>query len=299
MKSGNLFWGLFLITLGSLYFLTEYNIINMSWDFIWNFWAAVFIFWGLQLLTKNTKIRIFIDGIFGIILAILIFGSVSNIIGVNNCCDDSKRYSNNVFSTDTDSTYVFADLEINGGAGSFILKDSTNKLIKGISQGDLGYYSFNEEKQTERVFLKINQLDEKIKHIRGDLRNRLEIKLNTSPVWNISLNVGASKNYIDLSNFKVQNFNLKCGVSKSEIKLGERFENTEIDVEMGVSSLQLLIPKETGCKIEGEMALVLKNLEGFTKNSDGSYYNKQYGNAKNRIIINMNSGVSKFKINTY
>lgn len=299
MKSGNLFWGLFLITLGSLYFLTEYNIINMSWDFIWNFWAAVFIFWGLQLLTKNTKIRIFIDGIFGIILAILIFGSVSNIIGGNNCCDDSKRYSNNVFSTDTDSTYIFADLEINGGAGSFILKDSTDKLIKGISQGDLGYYSFNEDKQTERVFLKINQLDEKIKHIRGDLRNRLEIKLNTSPIWNISLNVGASKNHIDLSNFKVQKLNLKCGVSKSEIKLGDRFENTEINVEMGVSSLQLLIPKETGCKIEGEMALVLKNLDGFSKSSDGNYYNKKYENAKNRIIININSGVSKFKINTY
>lgn len=299
MKSGNLFWGLFLITLGSLYFLTEYNIINMSWNFIWNFWAAVFIFWGLQLLTKNTKIRIFIDGIFGIILAILIFGSVSNIIGGNNCCDDSKRYSNNVFSTDTDSTYIFADLEINGGAGSFILKDSTDKLIKGISQGDLGYYSFNEDKQTERVFLKINQLDEQIKHIRGDLRNRLEIKLNTSPIWNISLNVGASKNHIDLSNFKVQKLNLKCGVSKSEIKLGDRFENTEINVEMGVSSLQLLIPKETGCKIEGEMALVLKNLDGFSKSSDGNYYNKKYENAKNRIIININSGVSKFKINTY
>jgi len=52
-------------------------------------------------------------------------------------------------------------------------------------------------------------------------------------------------------------------------------------------------------RLEGEMALVLKNLEGFTKSSDGNYYNKQYENAKNRIIININSGVSKFKINTY
>lgn len=299
MKSGQLFWGLFFIALGVLYFTSEYNLIIYNWEFIWNFWAVVFIFWGLQLLTKNTSGRLIVDGVFGIVLAILIFGSISNTFNGGFNSDDDENYQSSVFSSEMDTSYVFGDLEINGGAGVFLLNKVTDNLIVGTSEGDFGNYSFNENKDGDRVNLVINQEGENINHISGNFNNKLTIALNPDPIWNISLNVGAAKNRIDLSKFKVRKINLKAGVTNSKIKLGDRFEQTELNVEMGVSSLNLLIPKESGCKITGEMALMIKNLDDFTKSGDGNYYTSNYETSKNRIDININSGVSKLTIDTY
>lgn len=299
MKSGYLFWGLFFITLGLLYFSTEYNLIIYHWDAIWSFWAAVLVFWGLQLVTKETAVRPFVDALFGITMAVLIFGSISYIVNDRFDFDDDRDFDSNIMMSDMDTTYIFGDLELNGGAGNFVLEDTTSKLIYCSSAGDFGHYNLLEHKEGDNVRVTINQTGEEISDISGNFHNRLEIKLNPEPVWNIEFNIGAAKNRIDLSNFKVRKIDLKSGVTKSKIKLGNKFEHTLVYVDMGVSTLELKIPESSGCKISGEMALVLKDLDNFEKAQDGNYYTTNYESAKNRIDIKMNSGVSRFKVETY
>ena len=92
MKSGQLFWGFFLLTLGALFLLTKYDILYTSFDFVYNIWPFIFVFWGALVIFKNSLVRPVISAVFGVFLAMLLFGFIYNsVCGIDFTDHDEVR----------------------------------------------------------------------------------------------------------------------------------------------------------------------------------------------------------------
>jgi len=306
MKTRSLFWGLFFITLGVLYLLDHYASFSMNWEYIADWWPLIFIFWGLSVVFKNNPtIRPITTGITGFWLAVILFTMFLNVFfcdyDFHFCENDS--YKMEQFQYQYNPDIEEAKLIINGGAGKFAIKNPTDNMVFAKYHNNIGEYYFDTYEYNNREVIKISQGNTKIDitELDYDFENKLEVQLNKKTVWDIELNIGAATTILDLSDYKVRNLDLNTGATKTKIKLGNLYKNTEVDVEMGAASIVFDIPESSGCKITGDMILVAKNLDGFVKkdNSQTYYVTRDFNQSDNKIHINVDGGVSSIKVKRY
>lgn len=116
------------------------------------------------------------------------------------------------------------------------------------------------------------------------------------------LDFGAAKAHYDLSEFKTRNINIETGVTDVFLKLGEKYDETHVDIKMGAASLTIHMPKESGCKLTGDMVLFSKDIDGFNemrRDEHKTYTTENYNEADNKIYIRIDGGMSKLEIKRY
>ncbi len=298
MKSGQLFWGFFLLTLGALFLLTKYDILYTSFDFVYNVWPFIFVFWGALVIFKNSLVRPVISAVFGVFLAMLIFGFIYNSVCDIDFSDHDGNYTE-FYSEDYDSAIKTADLEINSGAGTFILGETTDKLVEGKTKGNIAEYDFETWKDEENANVRFNLHKRNFNFFGGKFRNYLKVNLNENPIWDIRLNYGASKANLDLSKFKIKNLELHSGATSTYVKLSDKSEITNVNVEMGAANITIDVPTNIGCEIQTDMALSSKNVHGFNSKGKGHYITENFSDSDKRIIIDVKAGVSSLTVNRY
>jgi len=301
MKTGQIFWGVFFLVFGSLFFISDYNLINLNWSFAWDLWPLILIFWGLAIILKDSKVKPYISAGFGLIIAVIIFGIFSNIS--NNISSDDVEWDTSrsvtSFSEEWDKSIKNAHLEMHAGGGKFYINDKTNKLIEGKSKGLFSNSTFTIDTSDGIANIYYESSDSDIKIFpKKDLINYLNVKLNENPVWDIDLELGAAKLNFDLSGFKVASLNLESGATTSTFNFGSLQKDVKVNIEMGAAKLKILVPEKFGCKVTGDMVLVAKNLHGFNK-TENFYITDNYEKAEGKIDININSGVSSVSIERY
>ncbi len=299
MKSGQLFWGFFLLTFGSLFLLVKYDVIVSSFDFIWDLWPLIFVFWGALVIFKQTMGRPIINGVFGVFLAILVFGLFNNLFGGFNIEFDENDGFSESYNQKYDPAIKVANLQIDAGAGFFTIKDTTSNLVDAKAKGILGEYDFSSEQTDSIANIDFHMHTRNFNFFRNKIRNHLNIRLNPNVAWDFDINLGASKSKFDLSQFDVRYLSLETGATSTKIKFGDKSEETKVDIKMGAASLTLEIPKNVGAEINSDMALIAKDFDGFSKKSDGYYATDNFESAKKKIRINVEGGVSTFNIYRY
>ncbi|NMB81401.1 MAG: hypothetical protein GYA14_06245 [Ignavibacteria bacterium] len=301
MKSGQLFWGFFLLSIGALFLLTKYDVIYSDFDFIWNLWPLIFILWGAIVIFKNSLVRPVVSAIFGIFLAILLFGLIANIFsGFNFRFNSSyKDYDTQTYSEEYNESIKTAEFVLKSGGGSFEIKDATDKLVEGTSYGSLAEYDLYTNLEGDNAYVEFNLGKKEFDLFHGKLRNHLEVNLNEKPVWDFVFKFGAAKAKFDLSNYIVRNIDLNTGAANVRIKLGDKSDSTNVDVEMGAAKLKLEIPENSGCQLKGDMVLMSRSLSGFEKKDRGYYETPNFENAAKKIFVRINGGVSSISINKY
>lgn len=300
MKSGQIFWGTFFVSLGALILLSKYDVVCIDWWFIWDFWPILLIIWGLAIITKNTIIKPFVVLLSGMVVAILIFGFLSNIFDpFDFTSDDYHDYHSKTFVSEYDSSIDIVKLDLLAGAGTFSIKRNTSNLVKVISRGNIDDYYFNTSANENTAHVEIEMEQPYLPWIGKDASNKLDIELNQNPIWSIDATIGAAKSHFDLSEFKVSNLKLKTGATGTKIKFGNKYDEVDVDIEMGAASLELLIPQTSGCRISGEMVFVAKELPGFEKTKSDGYITSNYYSADEKINIRVDGGVSSLRVHFY
>ncbi len=297
MKTKQLFWGFLLLTLGALFFFEKFTFVQIEWGFVWDLWPLVLVFLGISVLTKGTVFKPIISALFGIFLGSMIYGtlfSFSNIDYVEN-----NNNTTNTFSETMDSTTTSAEFTLNAGAGKFIIKGNTEELIDIYARGMQNFLTFNTNKEDSTQFAILEMNNAGIHILPNRVSTKLNIRLNSKPVWDFYFNIGASSSYFDLSEYKVKDIELKTGASKADIKLGNNFSNTHLNIDMGVATIIIRIPKLSGCELRGDMVLISKKLKEFDKISSEHFETANFENAENKIFIRINGGVSKLSIIRY
>jgi len=299
MKSGQMFWGFFLLCLGALFLLTKYDIIISSFDFVYNIWPLIFVFWGALVIFKQTYVRPFLSALFGIFLALLLFGFIYNLFSEFDFSVNDRGNYTQSFNEDYTKSIKYANLELDSGVGTFVINNKTDKLIEGKSKGNFSEYDFNVSKSDSSADVHFNLYKEHGNVFFGKLKNYLELNLNENPIWDITFNIGASKSNFDLSNYKVKNLELHTGATSTKIKLGSKYDQTNVSIDMGAASLTLEVPLNVGCEIQTDMALASKNIKGFQSKGSGHYITDNFEGSEKRILIDVKGGFSSLSVRRY
>lgn len=300
MKSGKLFWGFFLLALGTLFLFDKYSVINTNFDFIWDIWPLIFVFWGALVILKENAAKPVASALFGVFIALLFYGFIYNTFWSFDYDYDSAELNfNESYFEDYNPEVKYANLTISSGVSYITIKDLSDKLVEGKTAGFFGEYDFDTQVEDSVAYIDFNLHKKRFNFFKDRIKNRLDVSLNQSPVWDFDLNLGASKSKFDLKNFRVRNFDLETGATSTTIIFGDKFDSTNVDVQMGAASLTIEIPRGSGCELRGEMTMIAKNLDDFTKQGDAYYVTENFDKAKKKLFIKIDGGVASLDIKRY
>lgn len=308
MKTKHIFWGLFFITIGALILLNNLDIITLDLQNVWKFWPLVLVIWGLAILIRNNFIKSFLAALAAIVLAIAVFAFFNSAFyfvgdrfsihnnGISIVFDGKVDTSN--YNIPYNSSINKAKFDFHAGAGTFIIADTTDQLLSAVTTGIKNNYELTQSGDNNSV-IKLEMKSRKFTINNGNLKNKVKIKLNTAPVWDFNFELGAASSDFDLRPYKVDNIKIHMGAASFKLKLGDKNDSTNLNLQSGVSSIDILIPDSAGCKIKSNVTLSTKDFYGFKKVNSDTYITNNFYSAKKRIYLRLHAGLSSIKVKRY
>lgn len=217
--------------------------------------------------------------------------------------DDKVEVHTNTFAEKMEPGTQEAVLKLAGGAGRFIFSEPTTELIKADTKQSVGSYLMSVDRDAvthiPTIELKPTEEHQEI-NLDGDkFENRVDVHLNTAPIWSMDIALGAGQGDLDLSPYAIKNLKLAAGAADIDVKLGAKADQTDVKLDVGAASVTVHVPKEVGCRIKKDGALNLEQLDDFTSVGGGEFVSPGYDAAKKKMTIRFDGGISSFKVKRY
>jgi len=307
MKSRNVFWGVILVLVGTLFFLKNFDILYFSWRDIFHLWPLVLILIGIAILPVKTTIKLILSAL-AIIATVIIINASPDYWYSNTWFrwnnwdqwDDTRseqKWTSQHFSEPYNDKTATAKLDFEAVAGSFKISGITDELFKFEKEGNIGPYESEITVREDEVKVSIGLKGSSIRS--GNIKNTVDFSLNTTPIWDLDLDVGAAKFEADLSKHMIRKIKVDGGASAIEIKLGSRYDETEVIVNTGASAVKIYIPEDVACEIETDTFLSSKEMDGFNKVGKDMYVSENFADCEKNISIEIDSAISSFKVIRY
>ena len=306
MKASHIFWGILFIGLGLLVLINNFTNIFMDWSTIWKLWPLTIVLIGLSILVKHKSGKSVIAGLAAIVLALAIFASfktathfVNNDFQIDLGDEADNKYGITEYNESFDSTLTFATLNFDAGGGTFKISDTTPDLIYATTEGIQNNYSLTRYDNDSSSTINFKMGKKAVFRFGDDYKNKVDINLNTKPVWDMNFDVGAASMDFDLTPFKVKDVDVDMGAASITIKINDLYPETNISVDAGASDINILIPKGSGCKIVTDGALSSKHFSEFKKIDSDNYQTENFNEATNKVYVNIECGVSSISVDRY
>jgi hypothetical protein len=196
-----------------------------------------------------------------------------------------------------------AVLKLAGGAGQFNIGGPAAELIKADTKQTVGAYSMSVERDpTTRiptVELKPTDDNQHIDFKDGNFENRVDVHLNTAPVWTMDVALGAGQGELDLSPYAVKSLKVAAGAASLDVKLSDKVDQSDVKLDVGAASVTVRVPKNVGCRVKKDGALTSENLDGFTDTGGGEFLSPGYETSTKKITIRFDGGISSLKVVRY
>lgn len=314
MKTGNLIWGIFLITFGILLLLGQFDLINFSFWSIFKLWPLVLVLVGVSLLSIGKTAKIIASIIISASIFIMAFTvdmkpdfvkTFEERIICYNSDYDSDIYDNDTLDVASQNSEPL-DYTTEKGKLDLVLALGSYK-IQGDNGGNLYDFNYNPDVIKYKVSSKkeegVNKIEiapfSKIKDTVGRVNNTGVLKLNSQIPWEIEIESATSSLYADLSSLKVDKLDISGGVSNLDIKLGGMVKVCNVEIDAGISKIKISIPKDVGCKIIEDGAIQSLKLNGGFYSKGDVKFSDNYDSAINKININLDNGISSVTIDRY
>ena len=307
MKPKHVFWGVLLVTLGTLILISNFSLINLDLARLWKLWPAVLILWGISFIINKDFVKTIFAGVIAIILALSIYGAGQSFLNIFDkdidfefADDEDYQYADTTRYVESfDKKIKNVDLKIDAGAGSFNIGEPTKELFSMLALGLKDNYIFTRNDSESGTSIEVKMKKTKIKLRKGSFKNKIEMSLNPEPIWNMNFDIGAAAIDFDLAPYKVSTMKLDMGAASLELKLGDKYPETIVDIDAGASSIDILVPDSSGCEIKANVSISSKDFRGFKKMSSGLYRTENFDTAKNKIYIRLDAGVSSIDVSRY
>jgi len=308
MSYRKIFWGLLLVLIGILFILKNTGVLFFTWHSMWQLWPVILILWGISLIPVKDWIKLLLSFVTVVVtfFAVQQYGPKDNHNwnwewndnnNRDNDDEDSTTVYNNVMSEDFDTLTKFAELKLNIGVGKFTINDTTNMLIEVKHDNDNANYSMTAKAEDSLTIIDLSL--EKGEFNEGKVSNNVNLKLNTNPIWDLDLNVGAAEVKFDLSGFKTRNLKIQGGASDIDLKIGAAVPLTDVKLEAGAASIMIRVPESAGCEIISNTFMASKNFKGFTKVGKQKYQTPNFASSTNKIMIDLQAGVARVDVVRY
>lgn len=320
MKLDRVIWGVVLLFIGGVLLLDNFNVIEFYWSNVWKFWPVFLIIIGVNILFNRNNSQAGNIISLGIVVVTLSFLFVkgqdkpegrwwSNVRdNVHIDMDDDEDSGSSIKNRSTFSeTFTAGDelkkniLEISSGGTSFKLKGNSDSLfLARVSRqnSNFGLTKITSDSVNTLIF-KTQDKDKKNRWSSRSRSNNVDLYLNTSPVWQMDLRLGAGELDFDLANYKVRTLNFDGGAASIDFKVGDLLPITDINIKTGVADVKISIPETSGCRIKSKTGLSSKDFKGFISVGEGVYETANYQSSTKKVFINFDGGLSNFEVDRY
>lgn len=304
MKTGKIVWGLILIFVGLIFLLNNLELIDFYWGAIFRFWPVIFLISGIKILFNQRNPRLGNILVVGVTVLALAFTAVRGMRWSNEEyaqeeeSDSSEVPPVNTFSEPYHVGIHRAELNIDGGAVSYHLSDTTSNLFDADIKQAYGNYTLEKTDRDSTPVLRFRLRNGNGKWSSEGI-NEADLRLHPAPVWTINMEVGTGAADFDLGKFKVGKLTLKGGAAKFHVKLGADQSHSEVRIEAGIAKVDIEVPSTSICRIHYKTGLLSKNLEGFKKQIDGTYLSDNLNSGERKVDIYLESGLSSFEVTRY
>ncbi|MHC8949084.1 LiaI-LiaF-like domain-containing protein [Sphingobacterium hungaricum] len=309
MKSNTIISGIWLVFIGLVVLLHNFDIIDF------NFWAIIklipllIIALGINLIVQNKPYGGYITiGVNVVICSVLLIKGLttprdsyssqdlfSENISINdNKDEDMVQRVESIYENDEKAKLIF-----NGGSGNYVFeqKDSA-KLFEAWSINDkMGIELNTTKKDNEQKTLIVNSKSF------GKSKNRTNttyFTLHKNPIWDLEFNIGAANFTCDLSGYKISNMNINSGAANMKLTLGEPLNGvTKIEIATAASKIYLKLPKDAACSYTQESILSSKKISGFDIQEGDVYKTSNFDEATNRYEIDLTGAANSFEVTRY
>jgi len=300
MKYKNLFWGVVLILLGVLYLLKKFDVIWFNWRDIISLWPLILVLWGISLLPIKSLYKL-LASFFAVLVMILLINYNpgkwhSGWLWIGDFVERDNTEINRSESINEDSE--FAKLELDAAAGTYVIAGTTDDLVDFTHIGDSGTYYMRTSVDENHHHVRIGP-ESRRNQISLYHSHEVNISLNADLIWDVDLDAGAADIKLDLSPYFIDDLTINGGATSIDIKLGDRSDDLNVDIETGVSAVTIKVPKSVACEVKSNSFLVTKDLHGFDKVSKSTYVSPNFSSAEKNISINFESGISSLKVIRY
>ncbi|MEA5139551.1 LiaI-LiaF-like domain-containing protein [Arcicella rigui] len=324
MNSKSLFSGGFLILLGLLFLGKEFGWFHINWHEISRLWPLLLIYLGLvAFLGKSSRSAT-------VVTIVLLCVAIPTVL-IRSCqekvetafndhdihigTDENEDDNNNDDNEDNEDysnresqqrlveamnpLIKNAKFDFSGGAAEFIIKGTSKDLVEADADLNFGNISLKKTGDSTNPDIKF-ALKGKKDHINfsDDNHNKINLKLNPSVLWDMSFEFGAGKADFDLSDYKIKHLSIKTGVTETDVKLGDKVNNLDVQVESGLTSIEFNIPESVGCRIDVDGGLNSKDFDGFIQ-KNGHWETPNFEKSTKKININFDGGLQELKVKRY
>jgi hypothetical protein len=303
--------GLTVIAIGAV--LLANTLGYLPWSIWWNvlsLWPLLIVAAGIDIIgrgTDNTWLRVFSSLL---VVGGLLYGAfVMTPSGrwfpfvTFNSSQGTTAFDE---SYDHDASVKTGVAEISGGVGEFTLAEGKDLVsAKGETPFDEPVLDVSTSGSKADVVV---SLGEGMQAWPSGTRAKLDVLLDRSVVWDLTLKAGVSSTDADLSELKFSALRVDAGVSDTSVKLGTissvvGVHAVPVEVDAGVSSLKLRIPEgaQVRLRIKGGLSAVsvdsgLKRLSG---GDDKRYETSGFDEGDAYYEITVNAGVGSIGIELY
>jgi hypothetical protein len=297
MKTGRLFWGVFLLAFGLLVLLDRWDFTIIAAGTARKLWPLMFILWGISALATKRTLKAIAVALSGLVLALTVFGVVSFFWHWGD--DGVEEVVAQEFSESLDSSAARASFKFESGGGSFRIDDQATDLVSASTKSNLGRYELLREKHDGEDLVQMSLGGRRVQWTGGRWQNKVNIHLNARPVWTLDCDVGAASFDADLAALKLKQMNVNAGASSIQIRIGAELDSSKVSVDAGASKIRLEVPRSAGCEVQIEGGLSTKRLPDFGKVESGVYRTENFQTAERRVFVSVKSGVSTVRVERY
>ena len=301
-KDNGLVGGIILIAIGIIALVVTFFDVEIVWSEVAKFWPIFLIIFGVSILPLSKLFKSISVIILILLSCLLYYNNVDgNVKTLSSFSYDMIEEGVNIqeFSEPYNLNVKTASVEINYGAGTVYLSAPVNYLVKATNASNYIIQDLSVKYEKDHADIEFDGGNNVNVNGKDFKSNNFNIALNENPVYDFEINLGACNMNFDFSEYKVSELDVNGGACNFDIKLGDLYGTTNVDIETGVSDIKIGIPSSSGCRIECETVLSHKDFTGFDKKSGNVYETSNYLTANKHVNIKLEGAISGFEIYRY
>lgn len=301
-KDNGLVGGIILIAIGIIALVVTFFDVEIVWSEVAKFWPIFLIIFGVSILPLSKLFKSISVIILILLSCLLYYNNIDgNVKTLSSFSYDMIEEGVNIqeFSEPYNLNVKTASVEINYGAGTVYLSAPVNYLVKATNASNYIIQDLSVKYEKDHADIEFDGGNNVNVNGKDFKSNNFNIALNENPVYDFEINLGACNMNFDFSEYKVSELDVNGGACNFDIKLGDLYGTTNVDIETGVSDIKIGIPSSSGCRIECETVLSHKDFAGFDKKSGNVYETSNYLTANKHVNIKLEGAISGFEIYRY
>lgn len=287
-----LFFGALLLILGIAFLAQNLDLVpglDINFDYLWKFWPVLIIFWGLSVLSRGTWLGALLSVIFVLIIISLI---ISSFFWPRQALE-VKNYD---FEITRDNTAARAEVTIKSGAAVVSISGGANALASGNLESNVTRLLTSTKTENNVQISTIETESKTMRWTANNFKNNLKVNLSENIPLSLNITSGASTIDFDSSNLELENLNFKSGASKLNLKFGSRATTSIADIDAGVSTINISLPRDLGARINTKTGLSSQSFIDFRQTGENTFESINYASSTKNIQINLEAGVSSISV---